>query len=212
MNKTLLVMALFCNVVYAKAQSSTWDLNVYGGYTFRDKVNLYDNYAYINAGFQYGGGVEFHLDNILALELKYIRMDTEVPLYKNNNGGEQLNPDSSKAALNYILLSTNIYSGNEEAKLIPFGSGAVGVGIADAKKGGSVTKFAWELTGGVKIKTQSAVSIKLQAYLRSVSGGYGGTFYMGSGGVIYGSYDYVSIWQFGLGGGLCFNLGYKKKK
>jgi opacity protein-like surface antigen len=211
MNKALIVLVLCLQFLLTKAQTYPWTLNLYGGYTFKDKVELYDTHAYINEGFQYGAGLEYHFDAILAMELKYLRMDTEVPLYKNGVGNEQVNPDSSKASINHIFLSTNLYMENDKAKVLPFGSLGVGVGIADAKKGGSVTKFAWDIEGGLIIRPHSSLSFKLLAYLRSISGGYGGTFYMGSGGAIYGNYTYASIWQFGLGGALCFNLGSKSK-
>jgi hypothetical protein len=201
----------FCLKAQTTTQTSPLELNVYGGYNFRDKVELYDTYAYVNDGFQYGGGLEYYFDRISSLELKYLRMDATVPLYKYGGNSDPINPDNNKASLNYILVDGNYYWDPGNAKALPFTSAGIGVGIVDAKNGSSVTKFAWDLKLGVKVKTASALSFKLQAYLQSIVGGYGGGFYAGTGGVIVGtSYSYVSVIQFGLGGALCF--GFKSKK
>ncbi len=207
MKKTFILFLLSVVATFAQAQSSPLELNLYGGYTFRDKVDLYDTYAYVNDAFQYGAGLEYYFDRSAAIELRYLRMDTKVPLYKYGLDGEQTNPNEDKASINYILLGGNYYWGTSQAKAEPYGAFSMGVGIADAKEGGSITKFAYDFRLGVKIKTPSMVSIKLHAYLQSIVGGYGGGFYLGTGGAVIGTgYSYVSLLQFGLGGAIALNF------
>jgi hypothetical protein len=49
--------------------------------------------------------------------------------------------------------------------------------------------------------------LKLQMQLVSVSQGFGGGAYFGTGGAGVGLQSYSSVYQFGMGGGLAFKLG-----
>ncbi len=59
----------------------------------------------------------------------------------------------------------------------------------------------------MKIKTQSAVSFKLQAYLQSIVQGAGVGVGFGTGGAGAGVITYSSMLQFGLGGGVSIAPG-----
>ncbi len=204
MKHYIMLFAFFCLSVGAKAQQQgAVALNLYGGYTFQDRVNFSGAYGLVKDGFQYGGGLEYYLHSSKSLELKYLRMDTYLPLY--GAGGIQLNKGADKGSVNYILIGGNNYFGSSQSKAMPYGGADLGVGIVSLKDGGSATKFGWDAKLGVKINTSSAVSIKLQAYIQSIISGVSTGFYYYPGGAVVAA-DYASIFQFGLGGALCFNF------
>ena len=199
--KLLFVALLFS--IGAKAQDAgSLSLNVYGGYTFTDKVEFYNTYGYVEEGFQYGGGLEYFVYGGSSIELKYLRMDTHLPLY--GPMGRQINEGNDKGAINYILLGGNHYFGTN-TNVSPFLGASLGVGILEAPQNGNGTYFAWDLKAGVKIKTDSPVSINLNAYLQSVSAAIGDSYYYTYYGVV-GVTDFVSAYQFGLGATLSFNF------
>jgi hypothetical protein len=94
---------------------------------------------------------------------------------------------------------------------MPYGGFAIGVGLMNYTYyngySENLTKFAWNLHLGVKIKTESAVSLKLQAYLQSIAQGVGVGVGFGTGGAGAGVTTYSSMLQFGLGGVIGFALG-----
>jgi opacity protein-like surface antigen len=187
-------------------------LNLYGGYTFGDRLDLgnynsYNSYGHINEAGQFGAGLEFYLRPVRSLEISYQYMGTHIPFY-NYQG--QTNSGSDKASLQYILIGGNNYFPTH-SNVLPYGGIGVGVGLATYDYNGqgssTYTKFAWNLHLGVKIKTESALSIKLQAYLQSIAQGVGVGVGFGTGGAGAGVSTYSSILQFGLGAGLCFAFG-----
>jgi hypothetical protein len=214
MKKFLFLLGLSVSAIAVTAQHSIpLSLNLYGGYTFPDHVplgyyNNYNNYGYINGGGQYGGGLEFYLHPQRSLELSYQYMGTNTPFY---NYLGQTNKGHESSSLQYILIGGNNYFPTN-GPISPYGGIAIGVGIASFtyyNEGGSssLTKFAWNLHLGAKIKTQSIVSIKLQAYLQSIVQGVGVGVGFGTGGAGAGVSTYSTMLQFGLGGAICFALG-----
>lgn len=200
----LLAAILFLSAAKAQ-QRGTTSLNLYGGYTFKDKVNFDGFYGYVNEAFQYGGGLEFFVQDSRSVELKYLRMDTHLPLYGPAN--TQLNEGTDKGSVNYILIGGNKYFGdNKNGKVAPYAGADLGIGIVDVKDGGSTTKFAWDAKIGVKLRTSSAVSLKIQAYFQNIIGAVGSNMYITGGGAYVSVPDYVSVFQFGLGGALTFDF------
>ena len=204
---------MYGHAAYSQA-SHPISLNVYGGYTFPDHLSLgyynsYNDYGYIQGAGQYGLGLEFHLNKLRSLELSYLYMGTHAQFYDWEG---QTNRNSDKADLNYIMIGGNNYLPTR-SNVLPYVGASIGIGIADFnyydQGSSSATKFAWNLRLGVKIKTQSVVSVKLQAYLQSVVQGIGVGVGFGTGGVGAGVSTYSTMLQFGLGGGLCFALGGK---
>jgi len=184
-------------------------LNLYGGYTFKDKIYLDAFHGYVNEAFQYGGGLEYYIQRNRSIELKYLRMDTRFPIY--GPAGTKLNEGTDKGSLNYILIGGNNYFPmSSESKAEPYAGFDLGVGIADLKEGGSSTNFAWDAKLGVKINTSDAVSIKLQAYIQSVISAVGSDYYAYPGGAVISIPDYTSIFQFGLGAAIAFNFKSQK--
>lgn len=181
-------------------------LTAWGGYTLRDRVEFYDTYGYIEDGAQWGVGLEFFFQPTRAVELSYRRMDTKFPMYLYNVGG-QLNKGKDGLSLNYILLGVNNYIPLQSEAIRPYAGFALGIGIADGKDVDvNYTKFAWDVKLGLQIKTQSAVSFKIQTQLQSIAQGVSGGFYIGTGGAGTGVSTYSSIYQFGFSGGICFGF------
>lgn len=180
----------------------SFSLNLYGGYNFSDRLD-YDGYrATIEDGFQYGAGLEYFFQTNNSVELRYARQDVKIPLY--GPGGNQLN-SNDKGAFNFILLDFNHYF-DTGSNLLPYLGAGAGVGIVESPQGGSGTYFAWDIKGGVKIKTASVVSVNLNAYLQSMSAAVGESYYWSYWVGPVAVNDYISTFQFGLGATLSFNF------
>lgn len=200
----LLFVVFFFSLAVSAQSSKSFLLNVYGGYTFSDKVEYDDAYGYVEDGFEYGIGLEYFFIENNSIELKYNRLDTKLPLYqlplKN-----QLNAGDDKGAINYILADYTYYFGSNSQKALPFVGAGLGVSILETPKSGNGTYFAWEIKAGVKIKTNSPLSINLHAYLQSMSAAVGDDYYWTYIGIV-GVTDYVSTYQFGLGASLSYDF------
>ena len=134
--------------------------------------------------------------------MKYLRIDTGLPLYYEN--GSQVNPGDDKGAINYVLLGGNHYF-DKGTKATPYLGGGLGIGIVETPQQGSDTNFAWEIKGGVKIKSASVVSVSLQASLQSMAAAVGTDTYWGYWGPVAVT-DYAYSYQFGLGAVIGFNF------
>ena len=209
MKRLIVLFAVFFFAISLNAQEpKSLGLNLYGGYNFKDKVNFDASYGYVNEAFQYGAGLEYFPARNKSFELRWLGMGTEFPFH--GPAGNQLNVGKDKGSINYILLGGNSYFGNDpKAKALPYFGAGLGVGILALKDGNSETHFAWDAKLGVKIKTSSAVSINLHAYVQSIIAAVGYDYYYYPGWGTTAFTDYASIFQFGLGGALCFN--FKKK-
>jgi len=210
MRRILILSTAFFFSISLKAQEpKSFSLNLYGGYNFKDKVNFDASYGYVNEAFQYGAGVEFFPSRNKSFELRWLNVSTEFPLYGPATGN-QLNAGKDKGSINYILIGGNSYFGSDpKAKALPYLGAGLGVGILALKDGNSSTEFAWDAKLGVKIKTGSAVSFNIHAYFQSIVSAVGYDYYYYPGWGTTAFTDYASIFQFGLGGALCFN--FKKK-
>ncbi|OMQ13215.1 outer membrane beta-barrel protein [[Flexibacter] sp. ATCC 35103] len=203
MKQYSLLLVVFLSAIGMNAQDArSFSLNLYGSYNFSDKID-YDGYsATIEDGFQYGAGFEYFFSTNNSAELKYLRADTKLPFY--GPAGNQLNSGDDKGALNFILLDATHYF-DTGSNLLPYLGGGLGVGITETPQSGSGTYFAWNIKGGVKIKTASSVSVNINAYLQSMSAAVGNSYYWTYYGPV-GVEDYVSTYQFGLGAVLSFNF------
>ncbi|MFB3390219.1 outer membrane beta-barrel protein [Flavobacterium sp. LAR06] len=203
-NRLLLVFFLCSAGVFAQS-SKSFLLNLYGGYTFSDRVEFDNSYAKVEDGFEYGAGLEYFFIENSSIELKYNRLDTSLPLY--GPGGAQLNAGDDKGAINYVLVDYTHYFGAVSQKAQPFLGAGAGLSILESPQSGNGTYFAWEIKGGVKIKTNSLLSINLHAYLQSMTAAVGNDYYWTYYGLV-GVTDYVSTYQFGLGA--CFSYDFTK--
>jgi hypothetical protein len=197
------------------AESKT-QLNLYGMYVFDDHVEGSGDGGYyfsgkVKGGFLGGIGLQFNLRDNYGLELLYMRQDTHVDFDRfetPNNPSEKPNP---KLTANYVMLAgvKSVKTGN---KAEPYGGIMLGANFLNLESdgdipGGSATKFAWGIRGGVNIWASERVGIKLQAQLLSSVQGVGGGIYLGTGGAGAGVSTYSSVLQLGLGGGLSFRFG-----
>jgi opacity protein-like surface antigen len=199
----MIATVVFCSVALF-AQRGVVSLNLDAGYTFQDQINFDLGHAVVEAGFQYGGGLEFFVSDNKSFDIKYLRMDTHIPAYLTNSN-TPVNVDSDKASVNYVLFGGNTYFGQDpDAKARPYGGLGLGLGIIGLD-GTNTTRFAWDAKLGVKIQTQKAVSLKLQAYMQSIVGTAGSDVWYGYWGA-YAVPDYVALWQFGFSGILCFDF------
>lgn len=207
MRRVVILSMAFIFAISLKAQEpKSFSLNLYGGYNFKDKVNFDASYGYVSEAFQYGAGVEFFPSRNKSFELRWLGMGTSFPLYGRATGNH-LNNGKDDATVNYILIGGNSYFGSDpKARALPYLGAGLGVGILAMKEGGSSTDFAWDAKLGVKIRTQSTVSFNIHAYVQSVISAVGYDYYYYPGWGTTAFTDYASIFQFGLGGALCFNF------
>ncbi len=190
-------------------------LNGYAGYVFDDAIDsYYDANNFYNGkilgNFMWGVGIESKINRGTGIELSYLRDDTKAPMRYLNGVGVAKNKDFN-IGINYIMLGINRYFGSNP-KVEPYIGPMLGMAIISIKNpdpGGtsSITKFAWGLRTGANIWASPKVALKLQMQLISVSQGFGGGAYFGTGGAGVGLSSYSSVYQFGLGGGLAFKLG-----
>ena len=205
---TLLVTVFFFAIGLQAQQPGTLALNAYGGYVFKDKVNFDASYGYVNEAFQYGAGLEYFASRNNSFELRWLNVSTDFPFH--GPAGSQLNTGKDAGSINYILLGGNSYFGSDsKAKTVPYLGAGLGVGILALKEGGDATKFAWDAKFGVKIRTSSTVSVNLHAFVQSILSAVGYDYYYYPGWGTTAFTDYESIFQFGLGGAICFH--FKKK-
>ena len=197
----LLVGFLFSLGVSAQSSNSIL-LNLYGGYTFSDKVEYDNMYGYVEDGFEYGAGLEYFFIDNSSVELKYNRLDTKLPLYDLRG---QLNEGNDKGAINYVLLDYAHYFTTGSEKLLPYIGAGAGVAILETSQSDNGTYFAWEAKLGVKITTSSPISININTYLQSMSAAVGNSYYWTNIGVVAAT-DYVSTFQFGLGATLSYDF------
>ncbi|QOG00644.1 outer membrane beta-barrel protein [Flavobacterium sp. MDT1-60] len=209
----LLFVVFFFSLAMSAQSSGAFLLNLYGGYTFKDKVEFDNSYAYVEDGFEYGAGFEYFIMDNASIELKYNRLDTKMPLYTKaltpNNpvpAGTQLNAGDDEGAINYILADYTYYFGSSSQKALPFLGAGAGVAILESPQSGNGTYFAWEIKAGVKVKTNSPLSINLHAYLQSMSAAVGYDYYWDYYWGPVGVTDYASTFQFGLGASLSYDF------
>lgn len=203
MRKYNLLFVIFLFSIFAKAQTSnSFLLNLYAGYAFQDKVEYDNSYAYVEDGFEYGIGFEYFIVENSSIELKYNRLDTKLPIY--GPLGNQLNAGDDKGALNYILVDYAHYF-DIGSNVMPYLGAGAGITFLETPQSGTENYFAWEIKGGVKIKTSSPWSINLNAYLQSMSAAVGTSYYWTYYGPV-GVTDFVATYQFGLGATLSYDF------
>lgn len=207
MKQSLFILFLLISGIYVQAQSQgTVRLDAYGGYNFTERVPLESFSTDIEGGFQWGVGLEYFVRRNKSIELKYLRMDTKSPLYRPT--GQQVNEGFDDCALNYIMIGGNNYFGGN-GKITPFAGIDLGVGWAEGNTNSTSGKFVWDAKLGVHIATESAVSFKVQAYVQSMISAFGTDYWYYPGWGTYAVSDYARIFQFGLGGAVCFDFNKK---
>jgi hypothetical protein len=210
MKKLVLVTGIFLIALVANAQNAgDIGLNLYGGYTFDDEINSDLTSVEVNGAFQYGLGAEFYIRPSKSIELKYLRMDTNTPIFAPSLTAPfkitQANVGNDSSAINYVLIGGNNYFQTKNPSLQPFLGLDLGVGWASGDQSTSA-HFAWDFKAGVKIKASESVAVKLQGYFQTIWGSYGSDtyYYPGWGYVSYP--EDSSLYQFGLGAAVEFDF------
>jgi hypothetical protein len=202
----LVLLVLVFSGIGAAAQTGTLSANLYGGYTFKERVKFDAAYTDVQDGFQWGVGLEYFTSYRTSVELKYMRMDTRFPLFGPQ--GNQLNSGNDDGSLQYILLGGNQYFPQTGSAIAPFIGGSLGIGIVDGEAN-NATKFAWDAKAGIKVQTKSVVSFKVHAYIQSIISTFGSDYWATGVGIVAVP-DYATIFQFGLGGAVCFDFNKRK--
>ena len=202
MKNYFILLVLFLSFSTKAQESGSLSLNLYGGYNFSDKVDFDMGYVNVKEGFQWGVGLEYFVQKYSSVELKYLRIDTKMEAFVGNT---QINAGDDKGAVNNILVDFTQYFDAGSSKLLPYIGGGLGMGIVESPKNGNQTTFAWDIKLGAKIKTSSAVSVNLQAYLQSMSSAVGNDIFYTWYGPVYVT-DYATLYQFGLGAVISYNF------
>jgi len=210
--KKLLFLLTF-SALSGIALSQDLRINTYAGYIFKDRVDsYYSNSSYFNGqiqdGLRWGAGIEYHIPARGAVEIQYLRQDTNAPTTYQDGG--QIQQTNFDMAINWIMLNgTRYFPVNEVVE--PFVGGGIGMGIfnvsnPDNGNNNSATKFSYNIRGGANFWVADNVAIRMQASLFSATQAFGGGLYFGTGGIGAGLSSYSSMYQFGLEGGLVFRL------
>ncbi len=191
------------------ALSQHLDINAYGGYNFRDKMNFGNAYAYLNEGGIWGVSVEGINANGTGIELLYQYQSTKIPVY-SYLGNVQQNAGNDGAVVSYLLLNFEQYYTNNP-KIQPYAGLGLGAAFYKGDYAGSVseTKFAWDVKAGVKFTLAGNLGLKIGAQLFGSPQATGTAFYVGYPGYVYPYTTYATILQFGFTGGLVFAFGGK---
>jgi len=209
---TLRSLALVAVVLCAAGSSAqNIRLNLFSGYTFKDRFPVGGTYYYggnpytynqgvIEESAHFGGSLEFEVQRNRCVELLYQNQPTRA--YYQGSGGLS-EATNFNVSVNYIMLGGLNY--------VPFsdvvsGYGGINLGCAFLAGDAEATKFAWGGKLGLMINMSPSVGLKLGAQLLSPVQWAGGGLYFGTGGASTGVTVSSSIYQFGLTGGLCFNL------
>lgn len=216
MKKVLSTLFLLTAIV-AASFAQELRINTYAGYVFKDKIDsYYSSTSYfegqIQDGLRWGAGIEYHIPNRGAVEIQYLRQDTNVPtVYLDGFFGGQVQETDFDMAINWLMLNgTRYFPVNDIVE--PFAGAGFGMGIFNVSNpagngdGTSGTKFAWNIRGGSNFWVADNIAIRIQASLFSATQAIGGGLYFGSGGYGGGLSSYSSMYQFGLEGGLVFRL------
>lgn len=192
-------------------------LNTYAGYVFKDRVDSYfSNSSYfdgtIQDGFRWGAGLEFHIPQKGAIELQYLRQDTNAPTTYRDGGilNGEIQFTDFDLAINWIFVNgTKYFPVNEVVE--PFAGGGIGMAIfgldnPDNGRSSSATKLSWNFRGGSNFWLADNVAVRVQASLMSAVQSVGGGFYFGTGGAGAGLSTYSSMYQFAFEGGLVFRI------
>jgi len=202
----LLLLAATFGLSASFAQSKSYprfSLTIPLGYTFDETAVDNSFELMVKGNFQYGITGEFFSSKKSSLELSYLRQGTDITFLSNR--GAEINPNDKEGSVNYVLLGGNAYFPKSGSKATPFVGGGLGVGIVNVL-GGSSTNFGFNAKAGLKIATAKSLAFKLNAYVQSATTTFGSEYWVSSGGAVGVYPDRMWLFQFGLGGAVCFDF------
>src|ERR1700712_4703742 len=100
-----LLVTLVVSFIAAAGYSQHISVNAFGGYTFRDRINFNNAYAYINGGGMWGASIEGVNAQGTAVEVLYQYQSTAIPYFQNNI--QQVG--NSSTVVSYLLLNFEQY-------------------------------------------------------------------------------------------------------
>jgi len=206
MKKILLSVGLVFTLAVSALAQPTVTLMTFESYTFSDQFDTEYGTGKVEDGFQWGGGLEFGLGEVMAIELIYQNMKTTA--YYDGYG--VVNPIRYKGTLgvNYAMIGATKYMPVSD-KVSGFGTFNMGVGWFSPEESlasEDVAKFTLGGKLGVRVKASEKVSLRLHVQLFSPVQWAGGGFYFGTGGAGTGVTTGSTIWQWNLGGSLNYRL------
>ena len=211
-----LLLILFVSALIIPASAQEIRMNLYGGYVFKDKVDsYYSSSSYfegtIQDGFRWGAGLEVHIPRRGAVELQYLRQDTEAPtVYTDGFFGGDIQRTTFDIGINWIMLNGTRYFPVSDV-FEPFAGAGFGMGIFSVKnpdngRSDTATKFSWQIRGGSNIWFSERAAFRIQMSLVSATQAIGGGLYFGTGGVGTGLSSYSTMYQFAFDGGIVIKL------
>ncbi len=203
MKRGIILAGLLIILVTAAWAQPTITLMTFESYTFADKFNTQFGTGKIQDGFQWGGGLEFGLSDVAAVELIYQRLDTDA----SYDAGVSTRL-SGQVGINYIMLGGTRYAPLND-RIAGFGTLNMGVGwmeTSETLESGTPTKFSIGGRLGLRIMASEKVSLRIHTQLFSPVQWAGGGLYFGTGGSGAGVSTGSTIWQFNLGGSVNFRL------
>ena len=156
------------------------------------------------SSFSWGGILSFLAAGNSAVELYYLRQDTDVQFEPN---GAQKRDVGSGFSNNYVQLGVRQGLPRTEG-LSPFITASMGINVLDADNSDSSTRFAWSLGGGVKYMVPNNPRLGFRADIRwmvtPVPSGTYGTWCDYWGCYVTSGTDWLHQGQAGLGLVLAF--------
>jgi hypothetical protein len=202
MKKESILTAIILLFAFNAWTQPTVTLLTFESYTFSDKFDTEYGNGKIQDGFQWGAGLDFSLDETVAVELIYQNIKTDV-YYQGIDDRYD-----GKVGINYALLGGTKYAPLND-KVSGFGSFDLGVAWSnpdESLQSESVTKFAIGGRLGVRLMASEKVSFRIHRQLLSPVQWAGGGFYFGTGGSGAGVSTGSTIYQFNVGGSLNYKL------
>jgi hypothetical protein len=209
-------LPLLLAVAFSTASGQGLRLNGYVAYVFDDGFNVYNGASEyysgkIKGGVQYGAGLEYMANPMYGVELLWLYKKSDVPTTFKLGNLTTERKDTFQVTHNWIMLSGNSHVMKANKKLEGIAGlmlGALMSDVSSPEKSANSTNFAWGFKLGGDIWLSDKIALKLQTQILSASKAVGGTVYYGYWGPVAVP-GYVTLWQFGLGGGLVFKFGGK---
>jgi opacity protein-like surface antigen len=117
-----------------------------GSFDTQGFSNILAGEIHEQASFSWGGILSFLAAGNSAVELYYLRQDTDVEFEPNGGQKREVGTGFSN---NYIQLGVRQGLPRTEG-ISPFITASMGINVLDAKDSDSSTRFAWSLGGGLK--------------------------------------------------------------
>ena len=185
-------------ITTATAQHPRYAFNVYGGYSFVNKVK-FNNQRLSPGGIAQGGmSLEIFTSPFNSVEILY-QLDISSPIYRHF--GVPVRDKKEGIRVAYIMVN-EVWHVPIKEKWDWYAAFGPGLGLICINDGEVLEGFAWDVRSGVKTKLNSWLSSKLQLQLFSTS-------YQGDGGATPGNPVNginVFIYQFGVTAGLSLKL------